>query len=81
MQLPEIFDKDEGDKVRLTAKLTNKEKLWINFDPEYKSFFLHPTNKTSTGLTRVQVFLDDSKVKKEYYFSFWVLEDGSTGGE
>jgi len=81
VQLPEFFDKDEGDKVKLTATLTSENKVWIDFDPEYRRFFLHPTNKTSTGLTRVQVFLDDSKVKKEYYFSFWVLEDGSTGGE
>ena len=81
MQLPEIIDKDEGDKVKLTATLTNKEKVWIDFDPGNKRFFLHPTNKTSTGLTRVQVFLDDSKVKHEYHFSFWVLEDDIGGGK
>jgi hypothetical protein len=48
---------------------------WIDFDPIYRRFELHPSNKTRPGLTRVPVFLNDTKDWNEYIFSFWVLED------
>lgn len=55
--------------------MTRELQEWIKFDKKSRRFSLHPTIKTSLGVTLVKVLLDDSKDKNEYYLSFLVLEE------
>lgn len=67
------MDDDSFDIVLVLATVSDDESEWIFFDSARREFVLSPTEETAPGTYPIQVILDDSKVKEEYFYNFEVL--------
>ena len=73
IQLSDIDDDDEGDRVEIKIELSKEQERWIKFDEEYRVINANPGSSVPLGLSSVSLVLDDSKDKREYVLTLWVL--------
>lgn len=73
IQLSDIDDDDEGDRVEIKIELSKDQERWIQFDKEYRIIEANPGISAPLGLSSIGLVLDDSKDQREYVLTFWVL--------